>query len=365
MPLTKQDKMTVDERWVALLNRQPVDRVSIHPMALGYAGINSGQTINQFYVDFMTGKREALDAVHWLNEQYGFDQLPLFATLATVDFGGELKMPSGDFSQSVTIARLPVNTEEEAWSWKSPPDVKSSPLAPMAMVSSKMEAERGSPFIQLVVEGPWDNACRICGIERLCKWSVKKPDVAHHILRLALDFNLQMVQWWADTFGPERLFPFSTHAHTAGQIIGPKTFEEFCFPYIKEEHEKMLAMGVKHIMTHVCGHHGLNYPMWAQIPMGDPGVVSVANDTDESWPTPLESVCKLFPNDVIMGNIEPALFQVGTPQQAYEVARQCIEMGMKHEAGFVLAPGCELPPKCSPYNVWQMIKAVSDHGWYS
>jgi uroporphyrinogen decarboxylase len=365
MPLTKQDKMTVDERWVALLNRQPVDRVSIHPMALGYAGLNSGRTINDFYVDLLSGKREALDSVHWLNEQYGFDQLPFFGTVATMEFGGELKMPSGEWDQSVTIARLPVTTEEEAWSWKSPPDLKSSFVIPLAIELGKMEAERGAPFIQPLLEGPWDNACRICGIEQLCKWTVKKPDVAHHLVRLAMDYNLQFMQWWIDAFGAERLFPFSTHAHTAGQIVGPKTFEEFCFPYIKEEHEWMISKGVKHIMTHVCGHHALNYPMWAQIPMGDPGVISVAHDTDEDWPTPLESVCKLFPNDVIMGNVEPALFQIGTPEQVYELCRQCIEIGKKHEAGFVLAPGCELPPKCSPYNVWQMVKAVSNHGWYS
>jgi uroporphyrinogen decarboxylase len=104
--------------------------------------------------------------------------------------------------------------------------------------------------------------------------------------------------------------------------------------------------------------------MWAKIPMGDPGVISVAHDVDEDWQTPLESVGKLFPNDIIMGNIEPAIFQMGTPQQVYELARKCIEVGKKHKAGFVLGPGCEMPPKCAPYNVWQMTRAVNDFGWY-
>jgi len=365
MPMLKQDKMTSDERWVALLNRKPVDRMAIHPMALGFSAINSGREILSVYADF-TGK-EPQEVTLWLNEQYGFNQLPLtgYGNYGTVEFGGEIKMPSGEWSQSVTVARLPVTTEEEAWSWKSPPDARTAGfMVPMIMELSKREAERGAPFIQFILNGPWDVACSIAGIERLSKWTVQKPDVAHHILRLATDLNKDLVQYYIDTFGAERLFPFSTHAHTSGQIIGPKTFEQFCFPYIKEEHEWMMSKGIKHILNHCCGYHALNYPMWAQIPMGDPGVISVAHDTDEDWPTPLESVCKLFPNDIIFGNVEPAMFQIGTPEQVYELCRQCIEIGKKHKPGFVLAPGCELPPKASPYNVWQMTKAVDDHGWY-
>jgi uroporphyrinogen decarboxylase len=33
--------------------------------------------------------------------------------------------------------------------------------------------------------------------------------------------------------------------------------------------------------------------------------------------------------------------------------------------GFILAPGCGLPPKSPPYNVWMMTEAVNDFGWYS
>ena len=36
----KEDKMTGDERWVALLNRKPVDRVPIEGLSLGFAGLN-------------------------------------------------------------------------------------------------------------------------------------------------------------------------------------------------------------------------------------------------------------------------------------------------------------------------------------
>lgn len=364
MPLLRQDKLTMDERWIALLNRKPVDRIAVHPLGLGFCAINAGRTIPDFYPDLLAGNIEARDEWMGVNDQYGFDQLYFIFTDSVVEFGGEYKMPSGDWSQSIMVGRLGVNTLEEAWSWKSPPDVTTSAITSASMMASKREVDLGASYLQLVLQGPWDIACRICGIERLCKWTRTEPETAHHLLRLATDYNLQIAKWWVDTFGGEKLFPFSTHAHTAGQIIGPKTFEEFCLPYLKEEHETMIAWGVKHFMTHICGYHAQNYPMWAQIPMGDPGVISVAHDVDADWQTPLESVSKLFPNDILMGNIEPAQFQMGTPAHVYKLARHCIEIGKKHEPGFVLAPGCELPPKCSPYSVWMMSKAVNDFGWY-
>ncbi len=364
MSSLRQDKMTMDERWVALLSRKPVDRIMIIPLALGYAGINAGDTLLDFYTD-ITGEK-AQRAIQLMNEQYGFGQLPWMGADGTLEFGGEIKMPSDEYAQAPIAVRHGVNSLEEAWELKSPPDFKTSPaLIPMAMNISQMEVERGASFVQVLVNGPWDVACRICGIERLCKWAVREPETVHHLLRLAVDFNLQIAQHWVETFSAESVFPYSTHAHTTNQIIGPKIFEEFCLPYIKEEHEKMLTMGMRHIMTHVCGYQALNYAMWAQIPMGDPGIVSVAHDADEKWPTPLESVCRLFPNDVIMGNIEPAIFQTGTAEQVYEIARQCIDVGKNHEPGFILAPGCELPPHAPSHNVWQMAKAVSDYGWYA
>ena len=45
----KKDKMTKDERWVALLNRKPMDRVPVMGMALGFMVVNAGLSIVDFY----------------------------------------------------------------------------------------------------------------------------------------------------------------------------------------------------------------------------------------------------------------------------------------------------------------------------
>ena len=102
--------------------------------------------------------------------------------------------------------------------------------------------------------------------------------------------------------------------------------------------------------------------MWAQVPMGDPGIISVAHDVSETWTSPLESAGKFFPNDILYGNIEPAKFQVGRPEEIYKLSKEAIEIGKKHEAGFILSSGCELPPFASPYHVSMMTKAINDFG---
>ena len=109
---------------------------------------------------------------------------------------------------------------------------------------------------------------------------------------------------------------------------------------------------------HICGEHNENLPYWAQIPMGDPGIVSFGHEVD------LEKAAEYFPNDIIYGNLEPAIIQSGTPEQVYEAAKVVIEKGKKAPGGFILAPGCEMPPRAAPENVMAMTRAVNDFGWY-
>jgi uroporphyrinogen decarboxylase len=92
--------------------------------------------------------------------------------------------------------------------------------------------------------------------------------------------------------------------------------------------------------------------------MGDPGLVSFSHEVE------LETAASYFPKDMIIGNLEPAIIQTGTPDQVYEATRRVVEQGKKLPTGFIFAPGCELPPMVSLENVKAMNKAVEDHGWY-
>lgn len=102
----------------------------------------------------------------------------------------------------------------------------------------------------------------------------------------------------------------------------------------------------------------------AQVSMRDPAIASVVHDTDVDCLSPLESFSELFPNDILYGNVEPAIFQVGTAADIYEGCWKAIEIEMRHKPDFTLAPGCEMLLRVKPHNVWQMTKAVNDFGWF-
>ena len=87
---------------------------------------------------------------------------------------------------------------------------------------------------------------------------MKKPDLVHHLLRLSTDHSLAVFEYWKALFGTERVFPFVGEPAASNQLISPRQFEQFAFPYIKELHEKLLGMGYRHIYCHICGEANAN-----------------------------------------------------------------------------------------------------------
>jgi len=351
----RQDQMTSAERIATILSGQPIDRVPLFLFAKGFAVRNVGYPVANIYDD----PEKSFWAQVWTQEMYGNDegQRLGYAAYGSMEFGGDVKFPSGEWAQAPIIRRFAVQSEEDVWKLELP-DVKTAGILPLMIEFSKLQEKFGHT-IQPSFVSPFQSAGNIASVDRLCRWMIKKPELAHRLLRLATDHILDMMRYFVDTFGPERLRPWEGAASDANQIISAKHFEEFCLPYLKELHEKILAMGVKHIFCHICGEQNLNLPYWAQVPMGDPGIVSFGHEVD------LTTAIKYFGDTcIIAGNIEPAAIQTGTPQQVYELCRQAIEKAKYAPRGFILEPGCELSPMSPPYNVYTMKKAINDFGWY-
>jgi len=120
----------------------------------------------------------------------------------------------------------------------------------------------------------------------------------------------------------------------------------------------VLSMGYKTIYMHICGEHNANLPYWAQIPFGDPGIVSIGHEIE------LEKAGEYFPSHIILGNLEPTVIQTGTAEEVYEGVRKVVEKGKNLSGGFIFSPGCELPPMAPVENIRAMTKAVNDFGRY-
>ena len=335
---------------------QPVDRVPLLVVAFAFFGVNVGYTIKEWYTDPQKG----FDSGRMTSEQYGAMWVPFwgYPAIGPWELGGEIKLPEGEFDQCPNV-EPPISNEDEAWALKMPPveELKEAGYIPWFREFARIATSQGLPFV-LPLYGPWTTAGNIFGIERLCRWVLKNKDLAHHAVRLATDFLTAFCQIIADEVGAQGFFPSTSTASAANNIISPKSFKEFVLPYLTEYHNKQIEMGVPGNFFHLCGEQNLNYEFYPEVPLPPGSIISISQEVD------LDKASATFPEYPIVGNINPSIVQLGTPEEVYDVCRIAIEKGKKHKRGFALTTGCELPPQSPPYNVWMMAKAVNDFGYY-
>jgi len=359
----KKARMTERERVEALLRREKPDRVPNWPFAsAGFCSVYTGVSIADAY----NKPKVAYESQRKTCQDFGWVFLPMlgYAAYGGWEFGGDIKWPSGDFAQAPSVTRFPVETEEDAWKMEAPKDVSKAGIIPLMTEFYNLAAKErldNEPFNVMASEavGPFNTAGMLGGPDKLCKWVLKKPELAHHLIRISTDHMIDMTQYWYDLFGTEGVIPFTGEAIGTNDLISAKQFEEFVMPYFQEVHKFILSLGYKHIYTHICGEQNADMPYWAQIPYGDPGLISIGHEQT------LETMGKFFPKDIIIGNLEPAIIQTRTPEEVYEAAKKNIEDGMTHcPGGFVFSPGCELPPMSPVENVKAISRAIDDVGWF-
>ena len=345
------------ERFKSLLVDQGIDRalVWLWGGSSGFTARNVGYPLAITETD----PEKCFLAQLWTAEMYGSDNIPVSsfggACRDTWAFGGQIKVPSSEYAQAPTVIRYPVESEEDAQRLKLPADIKTVGPIPLDMQFSRLQEKYGLP-ITVFCSSPIEVARGLCGIDKLCRWFIRKSELVHYLLRLSVDYSLSVVRYWVEAFGPEHILVFTAAPTTSNQVISPKLFETFVLPYQKYLHEKVLEMGIRHIYCHVCGEQNLNLPYWQQIPMGNPGILSFGHEVK------LTNAVQFFGrNCIIAGNIEPAIIQNGTPQQVYELSWKAIEEAGNAPCGFILMPGCGLPPAAPPYNVYMLKKAIEDY----
>ncbi|MBI2853127.1 MAG: hypothetical protein HYX84_08560 [Chloroflexi bacterium] len=357
---TRKATMTNKQRIEALFRREKPDRVPHWPFiqenfAVLYAGGEpADRYLKSMEWNYEAGKKTCRD-FDWVFAP----NLSVRPRGTASAFGGERKLPTSKYSQDAYVSKFPASTPEEVMALKVP-DLKACVSAEMEKFSRMVYADRDDnmAFVTAGSLGVMNAAAGIAGYDNLCKWMIKYPEVAHRLCRLAVDNSLQMAQYVKDNFGTERVVITGANAGGSNQLIGPKHFEQFALPYLKEAHQKVIDMGFKHLCQHPCGDHNLNLPFWAQVPMGDPGIVYVANEID------LEKAARFFPNDIIRGNMETTIVQCGTPGEVYEEARKVIEQGKRLPGGFIFAQACGIPPRAPIENVHALTRALNDFGWY-
>jgi len=351
----REDRMSGTERLEALFKRIQADRISLGGMATVFSSRNAGYTANTAYGD----PKKSFEAMFWTAEQYGWD--PVFqyfghTVLGAMDFGGRVRIPQGEFEGAMVIESYPVITEQDAENLTLP-DPKKAGRIPQVMEFSKLQENHGLP-VWFFSRSPFTMAANTCGVDQFLKWMLKKPQLCERLMNLALDHIYNVLRYWVDTFGREKVYVMMSSPTESNQVISPRHFEKHALPFHAEYHKRLKALGIKHFGFHICGDQNLNLPYLADLaPWPHPSILSFGHEVD------LEVAARHFPEDIIYGNLEPSLFVTETPQAIYERSRGLIEKGRKAPSGYILGPGCGLQV-ASAVNVYAMTKAVNDIGWY-
>jgi uroporphyrinogen decarboxylase len=301
---------------------------------------------------------KALDAQMKTIAMFGSDGIPRMcvggASDVTWAFGGEIKWPAGEYDMAPVAVRHPVNSEKEAMSVEPPADIEAAGPMPLYLKLTHLQNENDLPVFPFITS-PVEGARSICGPELLMRWMVRKPELAHRMLRLAADYSVSVVRYFARTFAPENILIYVAAPTASNQMISPKFFETYVLPYQHELHTETLACGIGHIFCHICGDQNKNLTMWQQIPMGDPGIVSFGHEVDLT-----DAVIRFGNHCIIAGNVEPAVIHLGPAHEVYRLSRDALEKGQKAPCGFILMPGCGVPPDAPPYHLYMLKKALTD-----
>ncbi len=355
----KSKTMTEKERVEALLKGNKPDRIPIWPWMLnGFAVIYNQLSITDAYTNPEACYESQLKACR----DFGWVFVPLmgYASMGAWEFGGEIRMPSGDYDQAPMVTRYPVEKEEDLQNLKWPgPDSGFFPTLAKFGAIARREMLDNEPFNAILgaLDG-YNLACSIIGSEKFFKWMLKKPQLIHDTIDSICEWGMDQMSKQSAMLGTEGVMGITGSATTSNQLISPKHFEEFALPCFIEGQKKIRALGYKTTYVHICGEQNANLPYWSQVDFGDPGIISVGHEIK------LETAARYFPDNIILGNLEPAILLTATPEEVYEATKTVVQEGKKIERGYIFSPGCDLPPKTPVENIRMMNKAVEDFGWY-
>ncbi len=351
--------MTDRERVEALLGRQKPDRVPIWPGACnGFAITYNNLSIRQAYTD----PEAAYYSLRKTCRDFGWVFVPWmsYGSFGAWEFGGEVRMPEGEYDQAPMVIRHPIERDEDVYNLKWPgADSGFYPIAKKYSDLARKERLDNEPWNATISSGSaYSLACQLVGLEKFLKWLVKKPGLAHFLIQELSEWSLSSLNQRKDALGTEAVLALIGLPLASNQLIPPHRFEEFVLPDLREGQARLRTLGYRTTFAHICGEQNKNLPLLADVDFGDPGVISIGPEIE------LETAARYFPRHIIAGNLDPTLVQTATPNQVYEATRVIVERGKRIEGGFMFAPGCELPPRAPIENVKAMTRAVEEFGWY-
>jgi uroporphyrinogen decarboxylase len=194
--------------------------------------------------------------------------------------------------------------------------------------------------------GPFNLAAHILGIETLTRGLYKNP----RQVEKAIDFAVRVIKKFYEPLLAEKITPVVSLADTiAGDHVSRAHFTHFVLPYLQDIIRWAKAQDVL-VLLHICGALQDKLDLLAET-----GADCVSLDSRVN----LKAAKELFAGKVcVAGYLDPVgVLDHLTAKEVEAAARECLLAGAPG-GGFILMPGCDIPPTVPLDNVRAMLRAA-------
>lgn len=199
-------------------------------------------------------------------------------------------------------------------------------------------------IVSMTAWGPFTLAARLVGEELMMKATFKKPAFVERVVDFTTDL---LIHLYEPLVKDGTLEVISLADPTAsGDLISKKQFERFALPYLKRFTDWARSKNV-HTLVHICGNTTDRLDLF---PLTGASCISLDHKTDIAKAKEILSGKICF-----AGNVDPVKVMLqGTVQDVESHCRRIIETAGT-DGGFVLMPGCDIPPTVPYENIERFI----------
>ncbi len=197
--------------------------------------------------------------------------------------------------------------------------------------------------------GPFTLGARFVDEEIMMKATFKRPDFVHRVVDFAADL---LIHLYEPLVADGTLDVISMADPTAsGDLISRKQFEKFALPYLKKFTDWTRSKGV-HTLVHICGN---TTDRLEQMPETGASCISLDHKTDIA-----KAKAVLHGKMCFGGNVDPVgVMLQGTVQDVEKACKGVIETAGT-DGGFVLMPGCDIPPTVPFKNIQKFVQVARE-----
>ena len=210
----------------------------------------------------------------------------------------------------------------------------------------------GTYLVTMTAWGPFTLAARFVGEETMMKATFKKPAFVEKVVDFATDLLIHLYEPLVSD-GTLELISLADPT-ASGDLISRKQFEKFAVPALKKFTDWSRSKSV-HTLVHICGNTTDRLDLF---PLTGASCISLDHKTDIA-----KAKETLHGKMCFGGNVDPVKIMLNGTVQDVEAACTGIIKAAATDGGFVLMPGCDIPPTVPYENIQKFIQVA--HDWRS